>query len=261
MIIPKSYKLKVILGGSQNSGKTSFIDGDTQNDSPIGVSFKPIECYANGTDNYKFIVWDLKNRERFHFLFPYFCRGACAGLLCFDLTNRSSFLELDNWIALFKKNAGSIPIILIGTKYDLEIKEVSKEEIYDYAINHDIHNIFFSSIYDDKSNKIEVFKSIVESIDPNYPLENFSLYTQKDFDSEEFKDFVQYFSICPICKNENHYESLKNIYISSDPKLIILREQIYKAIEVTQRLSSKKKANLKIGIPCCDCYKKFFNNR
>jgi GTPase SAR1 family protein len=225
------------------------------------VSFKPIECYANGTDNYKFIVWDLKERERFHFLFPYFCRGACAGLLCIDLTNRNSFLELDNWITLYKENAGSIPIILIGTKYDLEPQEVSKEEINKFAIEHEIKYIFFNSVYDDNSNKIEVFKSIVQSIDPNYPLENFSLFTQKDFDSEEFKDFLRFFSVCPICNNENHYESLKNIYLSSDPKLIILREQLYKAIEVSRHLSLKRRRNLKIGIPCCDCYKKLFNSK
>ena len=261
LIIPKSYKLKVVLGGAQNSGKTSFIDGDTLNDSPIGVSFKPIECYANGSDNYKFIIWDLKDRERFRFLFPYFCRGACAGLLCFDLTSRDSFLELENWIGLFRDNIGDIPIFLIGTKYDLESFKVSEEEIRDFIKKNGLCNFFLSSVYDDIDTKKEVFKLIVESIDPNYPLNNFSLFTPKDFDSDEFKEFVRYFSVCPICKKENHYESLKSIYISDEPELILLRQQIYKAIEVSRDFKLNKKRNLKVGIPCCNCYKMLFKNK
>lgn len=250
----------MILGGAKNSGKTSFIDGDTLNDCPIGVSFKPIECYANGSDNYKFIVWDLKDRTRFWFLFPYFCRGACAGLLCFDMSDKNSFLELNNWIKLLRDHVGDIPIILIGTIENLEGIKVSREEINDYVRNNRLHKFYLSSLYDDNETKKEVFKSIVESIDPNYPLNNFSLFTPKDFDSEEFKEFVQYFSICPICKNENHYESLKSIYISNEPEMILLREQIYRALDSSQDFIFNRRSNLKIGIPCCNCYKKLFKN-
>lgn len=249
------------MGGAQNSGKTSFIDGDTLNDSPIGVSFKPIDCYANGSDNYKFIVWDLKDRKRFRFLFPFFCRGAFACLLCFDLTSRESFLELENWIKLFRENVGDIPIFLIGTKYDLENLKITKKEIREFVKENNLANFFFSSIYDEIDIKKEIFKSIVESIDPNYPLNNFSLFTHKDFDSEEFKDFVQFFSVCPICKKENHYESLKSIYISSDPELILLREQIFNAIEASRGLELNSRRSIKIGIPCCNCYKMLFNNK
>jgi GTPase SAR1 family protein len=249
------------LGGAQNSGKTSFIDGDTLNDSPIGVSFKPIDCYANGSDNYKFIVWDLKDRKRFRFLFPFFCRGAFACLLCFDLTSRESFLELEDWIKLFRENIGDIPIFLIATKYDLENPKVSKKEIREFVKVHKLANFFVSSIYDEIDIKKEIFKSIVEFIDPNYPLNNFSLFTHKDFDSEEFKEFVQFFSVCPICKKENHYESLKNIYINTDPELVLLREQISSAIEASRYLELNPKRSIKIGIPCCNCYKMLFSNK
>ena len=167
------------MRGAQNSGKTSFIDGDTLNDSPIGVSFKPIDCYANGSDNYKFIVWDLKERKRFRFLFPFFCRGAFACLLCFDLTSRESFLELEDWIKLFRENIGDIPIFLIATKCDLENPKVSKKEIREFVKVNKLANFFVSSIYDEIDIKKEIFKSIVESIDPHYPLNNFSLFISR----------------------------------------------------------------------------------
>ena len=37
--MPREYKLKLVLGGSQNSGKTTFINSNRNNNSPIGVSF------------------------------------------------------------------------------------------------------------------------------------------------------------------------------------------------------------------------------
>ena len=71
--MPGSYKLKLILGGLQDSGKTTFIKSDRNQNSSIGVSFESIECFVNEGDHYKFIVWDLKDKARFRFLFPYFC--------------------------------------------------------------------------------------------------------------------------------------------------------------------------------------------
>ena len=123
--MPRSYKLKLVLGGSQNSGKTTFINSNRNKNSPIGVSFESIECFVNEGDYFKFIVWDLKDSERFRFLFPIFCRGASAGLLCVDLSNRESFLDLTRWITLFRESTGGIPIILIGTKSDVAKREVS----------------------------------------------------------------------------------------------------------------------------------------
>jgi len=45
--MPREYKLKLVLGGSQNSGKTTFINSNRNNNSPIGVSFESVECFVN----------------------------------------------------------------------------------------------------------------------------------------------------------------------------------------------------------------------
>jgi small GTP-binding protein len=144
--MPRSFKLKLVLGGSQGSGKSTFISRNKSDSSPIGVSFESIECFVNDGDHFKFIVWDLKDRERFRFLFPYFCRGACAGLLFVDLSNKESFSDLNRWITLFKESAGDIPILLIGTKSDLGALEEQEELINDLILKEGIEYVGPSSM-------------------------------------------------------------------------------------------------------------------
>ena len=248
------------MGGAKGVGKTSFIDGDDGNDSPIGVSFKPIECYANQGDSYKFVVWDLKDRERFRFLFPLFCRGACAGLLCFDLSNKESFYELDRWIELFRESSGNIPIILIGTKNDLNKRAVSEEEINKLIKERELECVFFTSIYNENNTKEEIFKKVIQNVDKDYPLNDFSIISTQKILDEEFKKFLDIFDKCPICKRENHFESLKNFYFNkNNPDIIRLRESLLYLSEHSINFRKLPFNRISFGIPCCSCYKSIFN--
>ena len=255
--IVKSFKLKLILGGSSSSGKTSFINGNNETDWPIGVSFKSVECQANENDTYKFIVWDLKDRPHFRFLFKDFCRGAYAGLICFDLSSRASFNELEGWIDIFRKGAGDIPIILIGTKKDLDLKEVKDSEIIQFVEKKKLETVFFTSIFEAEDPKKEIFKHLVKLIDPDYPLENFSTIP-RELEDDEFQNFLEEFSICPICKNKLHYESLKAIYFDDDERSLQMRKTLLKLIDELCDDENKHSFNILVGIPCCKCYKKIF---
>ncbi|MFW9771678.1 MAG: hypothetical protein ACFFBY_02635 [Promethearchaeota archaeon] len=245
------------MGGAQGSGKTSFINDNVEKDTPIGVSFKPIDCYANESDSYKFVIWDLKDREHFRFLFPLFCRGACAGLLCFDVSDKNSFFDLERWINIFRESAGGIPIFLIGTKSDL-VHKTSKLEIENLIQKYQLEGVYFTSIYDEEDKKAEIFKYIVEKIEPDYPIENFTLFTPKQIDTEKYRNFVKYFSRCPICKRENHPESLKKFYISKNPKVIKLKEQLIFILENLEIMNNSNINHILIGMPCCNCYKNIF---
>ncbi len=46
-------------------------------------------------------------------------KGASGALLLFDLSNPISIESADEWIKLVRMHNANLPIILIGTKYDL----------------------------------------------------------------------------------------------------------------------------------------------
>ena len=257
----RSYKLKMCIGGSSNSGKTSFLLGKGQIDpefNHLGVSFKSIECIVNEGDSYKFIVWDLKVKERFRFLYPVFCRGASGAFICFDTSNRSSFEEVSYWVKIFRYNGHKIdtkiPIILIGTKTDLPHQQVSKKEVNSLIEEYDLDGIFYTSLYDNniKEKKEIIFKNLIEKIEPFYHVHDCSIFIPKE--DETFKNFVKFFSICPVCNRNNHFESLKNFYYSRDPIMLNLRERLLELICESTDFSDIYYNKIKLGIPCCSCF-------
>lgn len=255
--MPKLYKLKVILAGSKSSGKSSFISDFEEEDSPIGVSFESIECYANEGDLYKFVIWDLKNHQRFEFLFPLFCRGACTGLLYFDLNNKQSFIDLNKWIKLLRESNGEIPLILIGTNSDLE-RNVSEKEIDQLIKDEGIDSVFYISNYNLESRREDIFKRIVQNIDLEYIINDF--YIPGELDDYEFKQLENLFERCPICKKKNHGGGeLRNIFYNrNNPITLKLRENLLRLVDNLDIISLEFPYQITLGIPCCSCYKKIF---
>ncbi len=68
-----------------------------------------------------------------------------------------------------------------------------------------------------------------------------------------FFNFIEYYSICPICKKTNHYSNLKKFYFNE--KLDNIREILLRIMNFND--SKLSNLNLNFGIPCCNCYKKY----
>ena len=62
-------------------------------------------------------------------------RDPRAALLCYDVSNRLTFDNLERWIQEMEDNRGKIPTLLVGNKIDLE-RQVSRQEGLDYAMKH-----------------------------------------------------------------------------------------------------------------------------
>ena len=134
--IDTSYQInkqKLILIGDVAVGKTSIINsilGQKFNDEyepSIGVDFFSKTIKYKGK-SIKLQIWDSAGQEKFKSLIPNYIRGASLIILVYDITNKSSFNNLNSWIE-FINNYESTNIIICGNKIDLKDKrEVSFEE-------------------------------------------------------------------------------------------------------------------------------------
>ncbi|EPY37228.1 Rab family, other [Strigomonas culicis] len=65
-------------------------------------------------------VWDTSGQDHFVTLTTAFYRNCQGALLCFDLTNRTSFEDLDTWYELLERHCTTLPpLLLVGCKLDL----------------------------------------------------------------------------------------------------------------------------------------------
>ncbi|MFW9970408.1 MAG: Rab family GTPase [Candidatus Odinarchaeota archaeon] len=119
------YTFKILLLGDASVGKTSFTKRYCYN------LFNPSERLTIGVDFHvktielknkrvKLQLWDVGGEERFRFLLPTYCLGANAAFLLYDITRPSTLDNISEWITIVRQKGGEIPIMLVGSKLDLE---------------------------------------------------------------------------------------------------------------------------------------------
>jgi small GTP-binding protein len=75
------------------------------------------------------MIWDFGGEERFRFIFPHYISGAKGGILMYDITELSSFSHLSDWLNVVNGSKKKFPILLVGSKSDLENnREISVDE-------------------------------------------------------------------------------------------------------------------------------------
>lgn len=83
-------------------------------------------------------VWDLAGQDHFRNIRQTFYLGANLGILIFDVTRRETFDHLDNWVEEVENMITSqIPFFLVSNKIDLPNQVITREEMEQYANNHD----------------------------------------------------------------------------------------------------------------------------
>ena len=112
----------------------------------IGVEFgaKNVEI-RNKT--YRIQIWDTAGQEKYRALTRSFLIKAQGILALYDITNHTSFDNLQSWLTLIKEECYvDIPVIIVGNKMDLEEKRiVDKEEASEYAKKQNVEFIETSS--------------------------------------------------------------------------------------------------------------------
>jgi Ras-related protein Rab-1A len=73
------------------------------------------------------MIWDTAGQERFRGMTTSFYRGAQGLIVVFDLSDRTSFDKLNDWIPTIKGSVkNTVPILLVGHKSDLPNNVTSK---------------------------------------------------------------------------------------------------------------------------------------
>lgn len=137
--------MKLIVVGDSGTGKSSllhrfvedaFSEDQTQT---IGVEFGAKVVHLLGK-RIKLQIWDTAGQERYKSVTRSYYRGAVGCLIVYDITCRSSYEHVSQWLTDVRQLAGNdVVIMLIGNKSDFansEKRSVQHNEASLYAQEH-----------------------------------------------------------------------------------------------------------------------------
>ena len=169
------YIFKIILIGNSGVGKSSILQRYIQkvfNDSyssTIGVDFF-MKSITIGDKSIKLQLWDTAGTEKFRSITTGYYRGADAAFVVFDLSSKSSFKSLNEWIESYYKFSNpdvEKNVILIGNKCDLvDKREVTSEEIEKFIKDNNIN--YFETSAKEGKNIDKTFLFIAEKLMTQY---------------------------------------------------------------------------------------------
>ena len=136
----KRKVLKLAILGDSAVGKTSicriFFDYEfDQNQlSTIGQAKFETTIKIEDKKKMKLIIWDTAGQERFHAMAIKACKNAQGIIVTFDLTQKETFKNVQNWLNEIYENFDNIPIMLIGNKCDIvEGRQIDEKDARDFA--------------------------------------------------------------------------------------------------------------------------------
>ena len=139
------YKLKLILVGDTNVGKSSFFN-ILRNDDPmitsstVGVDFTS-KLYNINNKKIKITMWDTGGQEKFECIVRSYFRQLSGVVLMFDLTKMDSFNNLEKWLKLIELENQcdhKHSILLMGNKKDINNRVIFNIDIDKFIASRDI---------------------------------------------------------------------------------------------------------------------------
>ena len=132
----------------------------------IGADFLT-KIIEKGQDTIQLQLWDTAGAEKYHSMGSSFYRNSEACILVFDMAERNSFQNIDNWRQEFldqlnPPDPNTYPFILLGNKSDLKNDfQVKQEEIDNYCAEHN-NMPFFMTSAKDNINLEEAFNKVID---------------------------------------------------------------------------------------------------
>ena len=155
--------VKLILLGNGSVGKTSIIarfieDGFAKvYKQTVGLDFFEKLITLRGDKRAKLQLWDIGGQSIGSQMLGKYIYGSDIIFLCYDVTDRQSFTDLEDWLAMvrntfspanpeYEKKKKDPMIFLCGNKIDLEHLRKISEEVHERFIRKNkLHDGFFTS--------------------------------------------------------------------------------------------------------------------
>lgn len=164
---------KVVLLGKEYSGKTCLVErylhGRFNENIPyqntIGAAFG---AKKEVIDNKSLVlgIWDTAGSERYEAMSRIYYRGARAAIICYDLTDSSSFDRVKFWVNELRTHEENCKIYLCGTKLDLVMKDKKVRRV-DYHFTTDYADEIHAKLFETSSlkgdNVCELFYDVAKT--------------------------------------------------------------------------------------------------
>eukprot|EP00357_Protocruzia_adherens_P019450 CAMPEP_0114994834 /NCGR_PEP_ID=MMETSP0216-20121206/13369_1 /TAXON_ID=223996 /ORGANISM="Protocruzia adherens, Strain Boccale" /LENGTH=212 /DNA_ID=CAMNT_0002358759 /DNA_START=34 /DNA_END=672 /DNA_ORIENTATION=+ len=162
-------KYKLVFLGDQAVGKTSIIhrfiydNFDTSYKATVGIDFLSKTMYLD-EKTIRLQLWDTAGQERFKSLIPSYIRDSSLAVIVYDITNKTSFQDVDKWVEDIRIERGEdVRIMLVGNKIDLtEQRVVSTEE--GEAKARDLEVLFIETSAKQGANVKQLFKKLASTL-------------------------------------------------------------------------------------------------
>ena len=149
------HQFKVILLGDGAVGKTSIAMRFCNNHfaqqykQTIGLDFFMKRLVLPGNTQVAMQVWDIGGKSIGGKMIRNYIYGAHAVLLCYDITSKDSFQNLEDWYRLVRKTfeKAKMPYTaLVGNKTDMShLRAISRDKHNNFAEENDMYSYFVSA--------------------------------------------------------------------------------------------------------------------
>ena len=165
-------KFKIMILGESMVGKTSFITRyicDKFGERylcTIGIDFQEKIIKKNNKD-IKLQIWDTAGEERYRNVAKSYFQSSQGFIVAYDINNKESFKQVKYWVEQIKSISDeSTKCIIIGTKCDLEERQVLEKEGSDFAKK--LGYKFFETSAKLNINVNETFETLLDEILKNF---------------------------------------------------------------------------------------------
>lgn len=181
-----NYIIKTAVIGDYGVGKTCLInryvnDKFYMNEMhTLGVDFLLKE--VNFKENkYKLQIWDTAGQEKFECIVNSYIRDINACILVFDVNCMKTFIRVKKWYQKVRElNENKIYVCLVGTKTDMNLKEVNQKELNTFIEQYSLDYVECSS--KDNKNITPIFINLINRIDDMVKKDEINLRTYGDFE-------------------------------------------------------------------------------